>query len=111
MKFLQDSCKNPAKSHKNPQDPTGSCNILQDLAGVQEKGPFLARSCKSVFTGCVVLMNYVAYRIPSLVSQMHGYLFIVCHAELSLAQADKIALHPVPHLSALLEHVQTEQMC
>ena len=36
-KFLQ----NPARSHR----------ILQDLAGMQEKGPFLVRSCKNVFTG------------------------------------------------------------
>ena len=52
--FVQESCKIPAKSCKIPQDPAGSCKMLQDLgdlAGVQEKGPFLARSCKSVFTG------------------------------------------------------------
>ena len=55
-------------------------------------------------------MNYVAYRIPSVVSQMHGDLFIVCHAEFGVAWADKVALHPAPHLSALpTEHVQTEQ--
>ena len=43
-------------------------------------------------------MNYVAYRILSLVSQMHGDLFIICHAEFGLAyKADKVALHLVPH--------------
>ena len=42
--FVQDSCK-------IPQDPEGSCKILQDLAGMQEKDPFLVRSCKSIFTG------------------------------------------------------------
>ena len=54
-------------------------------------------------------MYYVAYSIPFLVSKMHGNLFIVCHAEFGLAQADKVVLHPVPHLSALLKHVQTEK--
>ena len=37
------SCKIPAKSHKIPQDPAGSCKILQALAGVQEKRTL---SCK-----------------------------------------------------------------
>ena len=36
-------------------DTTGSYKILQDLAGLQEKGPFLVRSCKSVFTGYFVI--------------------------------------------------------
>ena len=34
---------------------------------------------------CVVLMNYVAFKILFLVSQMHEDLFIVCHVELGLA--------------------------
>ena len=44
------SCKIPAKSHKILQDPAGSCKILQ---GCKKKGPFLVRSCKSIFTGQV----------------------------------------------------------
>ena len=47
-RFLQ----NPARSHKIPQDLARSCKILQ---GCKKKGPFLARSCKSVFTGMVIV--------------------------------------------------------
>ena len=53
--LARNSCKNPARflqnptiSRKIPQDLAGSCKILQ---GCKKKGPFLARSCKSVFTG------------------------------------------------------------
>ena len=49
--FVQYSCKILANSHKIAQDPAGSCKILQDLTGMQEKGTFLVRSCKSNFTG------------------------------------------------------------
>ena len=44
VRFLQ----NPTRSCRILQDPAGSCKILQ---GCKKKGPFLVRSCKSVFTG------------------------------------------------------------
>ena len=74
-RLLQDLTKGPfcipARSCKILQNPAGSCRILhlagilckiparfhrilQDLVGMQEKGPFLVRSCKSVFTGILV---------------------------------------------------------
>ena len=45
-------------------DTARSYKILQDLAGLQEKGPFLVRSCKSVFTGYFVIqaaLNLVSF--------------------------------------------------
>ena len=39
---------NPTRSRKIPQDLERSCKIL---LGCKKKGPFLARSCKSIFTG------------------------------------------------------------
>ena len=50
-RFLQ----NPTRSRKIPQDLARSCKILQ---GCKKKGPFLARSCKSVFTGLGHVHNY-----------------------------------------------------
>ena len=51
--IVQDSCKIPAKSLKILQDPTRSHKI----AGMQEVGPFLGRSCKSVFTGLIITIT------------------------------------------------------
>ena len=45
-RFLQ----NPTRSRKIQQDLARSCKIMQ---GCKKKGPFLARSCKSVFTGLI----------------------------------------------------------
>ena len=42
MKFLQDYCE-------IPQDPAGTCKILQDLAGVQEKRTFCCKILKERF--------------------------------------------------------------
>ena len=51
--LAQNSCKVPAKSLKI----SGSCKILQ---GCKKKGPFLVRSCKSIFTGMVhSLLHYI----------------------------------------------------
>ena len=51
-RFLQDSCK-------ILQDLARSRKILQDPAGMQEKGPVLGRSCKNVFTGMLPSMLYI----------------------------------------------------
>ena len=55
--LARNSCKIPARFLQNPtrsrkilQDLARSCKILQEC---KKKGPFLARSCKSVFTGYV----------------------------------------------------------
>ena len=53
--ILQESCRNLGQdSCKIPQDLARSHKISQDLAWMQEKGSFLGRSCKSVFTGTCV---------------------------------------------------------
>ena len=52
--ILQEFLQNPARSHKIPQDLARSCKILQ---GCKKKGPFLARSCKSVFTGQALIQK------------------------------------------------------
>ena len=64
--LARNSCKNPARflqnpsrSRKIPQDLARSCKILQ---GCKKKGPFLARSCKSVFTG--LPQNYTLNGTP-----------------------------------------------
>ena len=56
---MQDSCKTSVKSHK----------ISQDLAGMQEKGPFLVRSYKSIFTGRVSTSGSMACKFLSVVAK------------------------------------------
>ena len=58
-RFLQDSCKIP----QDPQDSARSCKILQ---GCKKKGPFLVRSCKSVFTGI-----WLSEHTQSMVVEVH----------------------------------------
>ena len=62
--FLQDSCKIPW-----PQDPAGSCKILQ---GCKKKGPFLVRSCKSVFTGMLIIGNNSPGMTQNLLAVLSG---------------------------------------
>ena len=59
----------------------------------------------------VFCVNEIMLVQNSFPSKPNGYLLIVCNAEFGLPQADKVALHPAPYLSALLGHIQIEPTC
>ena len=59
--LAQNCCKIPAKSRK----------ILQDLAGMQEKGPFLVRSCTCIFTGGLIPGSCAKYSLHTGIKIMY----------------------------------------